>query len=534
MAKGKSRKNRDAEGSTTKPTSPGGQNRSSRGPNRFLQWCLQEQQGLVWVVACALAGSLIGFGIGSGFLTGQWGTYPPDPWRVAMGLRIRDTLAQVTYNIFGTVLFQDSPDWMENDDDEYEYVDDDGNGGTIDDEDLYEGAIIAPSGHSPRSRAVVTMNSKYLKSHPSHPTIFAVLREAIVRERGGFVHPDLGFLYPAPSGAFRGVGMIRNTWNICQTSCNPGVASEKLQRKQLQEEGINPSDDNSTLPLKYRQEEILIKVPVTFQMTRKVALDTLLPLIPVEAQRKGIFYELDDAALLTLLLAHERGVGKYSRWLPYIASLPIVPSCGYSMALRPHLLDTLQALRDEADFDVHGWPGELSKATDYAARIVQHLSRDYGAYIKNPKGVTATENIDWALCQVASRAIAGSQKHGGLRLVPMADVINHDPAAASFVELTGKEKWTEGDFVEATEDDAGAFVVRSRRYGEPKALRIGQELLVNYNLPYFSALDWFLSMGFVPTERLDQQWKKMDAALPRVRRDGPYGTLGSATRRGTI
>jgi hypothetical protein len=42
----------------------------------------------------------------------------------------------------------------------------------------------------------------------SSPLVFAALREAIIRE-GGFVHPDLGIMVPAPSGAHRGIGMIR-------------------------------------------------------------------------------------------------------------------------------------------------------------------------------------------------------------------------------------------------------------------------------------------------------------------------------------
>lgn len=93
------------------------------------------------------------------------------------------------------------------------------------------------------------------------------------------------------------------------------------------------------------QEEILIKVPLSFQMTRADALATLLPRISPEVQRKASIHELDDAALLVLLLAHERGVGKYSRWLPYIASLPLEPTCGYSKELRPYMLDRSKHLR---------------------------------------------------------------------------------------------------------------------------------------------------------------------------------------------
>ena len=87
-----------------------------------------------------------------------------------------------------------------------------------------------------------------------------------------------------------------------------------------------------------------------------------------------------------------------------------------------------------------------------------------------------------------------------------------------FIEIFSTEH---SDFVEATEADAGTFVVRSLRHGRRKALKKGQELLVNYNIPHFSPLDWFVSLGFVPPER-QGQWQKMDAALPRVRQDS-YG-----------
>jgi len=88
--------------------------------------------------------------------------------------------------------------------------------------------------------------------------------------------------------------------------------------------------------------------------------------------------------------------------------------------------------------------------------------------------------------------------------------------------------WIEhGGFVDATEeDDAGTFVVRSLRHGRRKALKKGQELLVNYNIPHYSPLDWFISLGFVPPER-QSQWQKIDATLPRVRQDS-YGEGGAS------
>lgn len=45
--------------------------------------------------------------------------------------------------------------------------------------------------------------------------------------------------------------------------------------------------------------------------------------------------------------------------------------------------------------------------------------------------------------------------------------------------------------------------------------------MVNYNVPAYSPLDWFISLGFVPPERW-HEWQKVDSALPRVRQGGPY------------
>lgn len=376
------------------------------------------------------------------------------------------------------------------------------------------------------SVVVRDVDSSELKNNPSHPYVYAVLREAIAREKGGYVHPDLGIMEPAPSGAARGIGMLRNFYHKCQTRCVPGVAQEKLEAKRdAQDISQQFTKRRNEKERRYLQEEVLIRVPLSFQMTRKVALDTLLPRITSETQRKSL-HELDDAALLVLLLAHERGVGKHSRWLPYIASLPHEPSCGYSQKHRPYLLDSINALRDEIGMEVDGWPGELIRASEYSERIVAQLGNDYGPFMKNPKGMSAKTNIRWALCQVASRATGGSQKHGALRMIPLMDMINHDAHAGGYVELMGKERLENGDFVDATneETDAGTFVIRSLRHGRRKALRVGQELMVNYNVAHYSALDWMVSSGFVPPERY-QNWQKLDAPLPRIRRDGPFASI---------
>jgi hypothetical protein len=311
--------------------------------------------------------------------------------------------------------------------------------------------------------------------------------------------------------------MVKNSYYECQSRCFPGTTRQKLRHfGNPNPQQVSVSDD----PI-YKQEELLIKVPASFQMTRYVALQTLSSVIAQEALQKAPLDDLDDAVLLVLLLAHERGLSKASRWLPYIASLPKEPSCGYSEKLRPQYLDAIAAMADELDLDVQGWPAEIARASHYANKIANGLARDYGQYIKTPEGMTPIENLQWALCQVASRATAGSEKHGSLRLLPLLDQLNHDKTAAGFVELTGTERLHDGDFVEATEQDSGAFVVRSLRHGRRRALKVGQELLVNYNVPNYTPLDWFVNLGFVPPERW-KPWVKIDTVLPRVRRDGPF------------
>jgi hypothetical protein len=485
-------------------------------PESFLRsiekWFRAEQQGIVWVLGCVMLGCLFGFGIGSGWLTGASTSSGVALWRVELGERIRSSL---WYQLLFLL--------------------------------AWNGSSSSPSHHGSSNHALGSL-------HPNHPRIYAVLREAIVREINGYVHPDLGIMTPAPCGAPRGLGMVRDSYQKCQSKCFPGVAKEKMDLRRNQQQKLLRDPENQTLWLPpipdhavYKQEEVLVRVPLAFQMTRAVALETIMPRLPGDVLRKANLHELDDAALLVLLLAHERGVGRHSRWLPYIASLPQEPTCGYSPNSRQSILMAMKVLQEELGVDTYGWKGELSRAHKHAARIAHGLAKDYGAHIQTPEGMTPVQNMEWALCQVTSRATGGSELYGALRMVPLMDIINHDAAAGGFVELSGKERlgtylyhlckdllqvahphhvdWqppiAHGDFIEATEDDAGTFVVRSLRHGRRKALKKGQELLVNYNVPHYSPLDWFVSLGFVPPER-QSQWVKIDAALPRVRQDA-YG-----------
>jgi hypothetical protein len=367
-----------------------------------------------------------------------------------------------------------------------------------------------------------------LYNDPRNTRIFSVLREAVVREAGGYVHRDLGIMIPAPCGSVRGLGMVWNKYYMCQHKCFPNNEDEKLQLQEHRAKNnitvddlsnVNHDNENNRI---YRQDNILIRIPLSYQMTRNVAYDVFDTLIPQDVQIRTKMHALDDSMILTLFLAHERGIGKYSKWLPYIASLPREPTCGYSRRLRPYMLNAIEAYRVELDVDTNGWGEELYKALIYADRIVENINNNFGSFLESPPGISSIENIRWALCQVVSHGIAGSSEHGSLRLVPVVDLINHDADAGGIVELDGKERIVNGDFLDAiSEFDNGTIVVRSMRHGRLRPLRLGQELLVNYNVPYYTPLDWLVYSGFVPPERTGP-WIKMDAVIPPVRRDGPF------------
>jgi len=276
----------------------------------------------------------------------------------------------------------------------------------------------------------------------------------------------------------------------------------------------------------YSQSEVLLHIPLEAQITRKMALESLLGLLSPDQNSQAI-EELDDAFILAVYLAHERGLGINSRIWPYIATLPTSPTCALHWGWQQSVVDVLTAMSVEMGTDVQGWPNEISKAADMSEKIVLTLSRAFGETLAKRSNVPdVTTNIRWALCQVASRAVAGRDEHGSLRLVPMMDIINHDLAADKFTELTGKEKMEDGHFLDADENQAGAFVVRSQRHGERKRLKKGQELMANYNVPSYSPLDWFLNMGYIPPERAGK-WTMLEAGLPRNYRGAGFSRKSS-------
>ena len=291
-----------------------------------------------------------------------------------------------------------------------------------------------------------------------------------VIQKGGYVHPSIGILSPAPSGATRGIGMIKDI----KPKIEPG-------------------------------KDIVMKVPYAYQMTRDLALSTLTDVIPPSVLIDAPLMELDDSALLVLLLAHEYGLGKKSTFHAYIEFLPSWQEggggCGY---------ENVQDLR-HLPSGVE--PEDIDMAQQYARRVSFGMAADYGEYLAKDawpnewKGEPALA-LRWAMCVVSSRATAANRRAGdnnsgtGVRLVPLADLANHRKASGGFIELSGDERIVQGGFIDATSDDVGSFVVRSTwSCGTTRVdLEKGDEITVNYNLPGYQTTDWYLSLGFVPAD----------------------------------
>mmetsp|Transcript_37246 Transcript_37246/g.75867 ORF Transcript_37246/g.75867 Transcript_37246/m.75867 type:complete len:359 (+) Transcript_37246:70-1146(+) len=294
---------------------------------------------------------------------------------------------------------------------------------------------------------------------------FDVLRKAVQSQPGGYVHPSLGIIAPAPSGAQRGLGIVK----------------------------------------KYKKEnnnDVLLKVPISYQMTRTLALSTLIPLIPADVLHRVPLNELDDAALLVLLVLHERGLGRRSSFKAYIDTLPDDAGCGW----------TGEGAEDFRKLPKEVEPEDIEAGMSYAYRVSTGMASDYGEYLSNDAWPRewkedVSRGLQWSLCTVSSRgtaanSIPGNNEGGtGIRLVPVADLMNHDGLSAGFIELSSTEKVGNGDFVDAVQTDAGTFVVRSVwKDWRTKELDVGDEVTVSYNLPHYGAVDWYLSLGFVPGE----------------------------------
>lgn len=305
--------------------------------------------------------------------------------------------------------------------------------------------------------------------------IFEALRKAIEKS-GGYVDRRLGLLSPAPCGAPRGLGI---------------VSSKKKKEGET--------------------SDVLFKVPIEYQLTRQLALSTLTPLIPPNVLQALPLDELDDAALLVLLLAHEKGLGKKSRFKAYIDTLSNSvdgSGCGWAS----------EGAHDFRKLPREVEPEDVEAGLAYAHRVSTGMASDYGEYLaksawpKDWQGETSNALL-WGLCTVSSRGTAANQIPGdseggtGIRLVPLADMANHDLLSAGFIELSGVERVANGGFVDASSSDAGSFVIRSVWGADwkTKELDVGDEITVNYNLPYYGAVDWYMSLGFVPAEVSEQK-----------------------------
>jgi len=393
--------------------------------------------------------------------------------------------------------------------------------------------------------------------HRTYSQAYYTLRETIIREEYGYVHSDLGILSPAPCGADRGLGMVSSRFHECQVTCSPGTSALLSNNKHNNTSRSNSSNNNNNrqssnstsnndvtayhLPKGwYPQEDILLRIPLSIQMTRVTALTTLQAVVPEDVLSRAPLEELDDAFLLALQLAHEHGRGRESRWHPYIANFPSGSQCGYAPNIRASAMEMISSLGAAYGLDVNGWPAELQKSYNYAEQISSTLAQNYGSYISVANGVNVLSLLQWALCHVSSRAIGGREldtngipiagsKKKSLRLVPLLDMINHDVTAGMAQELNLVESTTEDSsandhliledgkkYKVVQENERGAFIVRNMRHGKVIPLTKGQELLINYNVPEYSALDWFLLMSFVPPERM-KRWVKVESALPRVR-----------------
>jgi hypothetical protein len=146
-------------------------------PISFQEWVLVDRRGMHWVLLCILLGAALGFSLGAGYLDSNrkqtWANF------------IRST---PTYKI---LTGQES--WSAHM------------------ERLFDNGLDRFAEWA--TRVEREMEEEEYASHPAHPRVFAVLREAMVREPGGCVHPDLWFFLPLPCGAMRGVGMVRDAYH---------------------------------------------------------------------------------------------------------------------------------------------------------------------------------------------------------------------------------------------------------------------------------------------------------------------------------
>lgn len=318
---------------------------------------------------------------------------------------------------------------------------------------------------------------------------FNALVEAVQKE-GGYVHPAISIISNCPSGAPRGIGIVKK-----------------------EKERIIDDEEEKKAKLENNSNDILMKIPYSYQLTRHNALSTLSSLIPRVVLEELPLEELDDAALLVLFLANEYGLGEKSKYYAYVNTLPMKQAQGGGVGCGWEIPDTdlhnLLPLLTTGGVNMR----DIEAARNYSHRVSNGMTKDYGEYLTQiswPKEWKEDSSLalQWGLCIVASRGTGSNLYPGsttlntsaGIRLIPLADLINHQYTSGGYIELSGREKISSGDIMDASPDDAGAFVVLNNSMWKDDDDGSSSEITVNYNLPEYRAVDWFLSLGFVPPE----------------------------------
>lgn len=268
-----------------------------------------------------------------------------------------------------------------------------------------------------------------------------------ITELGGYVHPSIQLVSPSPC-------------------CTRGIISSQATTS------IGKDDTH---------EEVWVRVPPSYHLTRNLAMQTLEPLIPKDVLEYAPLSTLDDGALLLLLLVHLKGSGS-KEWKPYLDSLPDHPSCGWYGDINSITHEEYKIVAQESK--------------QYVSRVANGMAADYGDFLAKEHWPSEWQNsaekaIEWSLCIVSSRGTAASPKYGGgvIKLVPLVDMFNHSPEYKGFKEVTKEDVSVDTSHME------GSFTVRIE-----KDYHDGEEILVDYNLADYAPEEWFMSHGFVPNE----------------------------------
>jgi hypothetical protein len=146
------------------------------------------------------------------------------------------------------------------------------------------------------------------------------------------------------------------------------------------------------------EQGVWVRVPPAYHLTRDLAMQILIPLIPKDVLEYAPLSTLDDGALLVLLLVHLKGSGS-EEWEPYLQSLPGHPSCGWYG-------ENSNVAHEEYNIVVQ-------ESKRYVSRVASGMAADYGAFFAKEHWPSEWQNsaekaIEWSLCIVSSRGTAAS------------------------------------------------------------------------------------------------------------------------------